>query len=156
MLGTLKAHWNTQFGCFSARSAQLQRIFWNILSDLSSDSLMASLNTRVLVVELTLSSTTCSAHAVYQACAKYFYIQRLFIVDNLKNRIKKQEEGFPGGSVVKNLPTNARDTGVIPGPGRSHMPPSNEARATRPPSLCSRAQEPRLLEPARHRACAPQ
>ena len=30
--------------------------------------------------------------------------------------------GFPGGSVVKNLPTNAKDTGnasSIPGPGRS-------------------------------------
>ena len=26
---------------------------------------------------------------------------------------------FPGGSVVKNLPANARDTGLIPGLGRS-------------------------------------
>ena len=32
---------------------------------------------------------------------------------------------FPGGSVVKNLPANAGDTGSIPGPGRSHMPRSN-------------------------------
>ena len=29
--------------------------------------------------------------------------------------------GFPGGSVVKNLPANAADTGLIPGLGRSHM-----------------------------------
>ena len=28
---------------------------------------------------------------------------------------------FPGGTVVKNLPANAGDTGSIPGPGRSHM-----------------------------------
>ena len=28
-------------------------------------------------------------------------------------------KGFPGGSVVKNLPANARDTGLIPGLGRS-------------------------------------
>ena len=28
-------------------------------------------------------------------------------------------EGFPGGSVLKNLPANARDTGSIPGPRRS-------------------------------------
>ena len=28
--------------------------------------------------------------------------------------------GFPGGSVVKNLPANAEDTGYIPGSGRSH------------------------------------
>ena len=28
---------------------------------------------------------------------------------------------FPGGTVVKNPPANAGDTGSIPGPGRSHM-----------------------------------
>ena len=27
--------------------------------------------------------------------------------------------GFPGGSVVKNLPANAGDRSLIPGPGRS-------------------------------------
>ena len=32
---------------------------------------------------------------------------------------------FPGGSVVKNLPTNAGDTGLIPGLGRFHMLWSN-------------------------------
>ena len=31
--------------------------------------------------------------------------------------------------MVKNPPANAGDTGLIPGPGRSHMPRSNEARA---------------------------
>ena len=30
--------------------------------------------------------------------------------------------GFPGGPVVKNLPCNARDTGLISGLGRSYMP----------------------------------
>ena len=34
-------------------------------------------------------------------------------------------QGFPGGPVVKNPPTNARNTGSIPGLGRSHMPDSN-------------------------------
>ena len=33
--------------------------------------------------------------------------------------------GFPGGTVVKNLPANAGDTVSSPGPGRSHMPQSN-------------------------------
>ena len=28
-------------------------------------------------------------------------------------------QGFPGGSVVKNPPANARDAGLIPGLGRS-------------------------------------
>jgi len=32
---------------------------------------------------------------------------------------------FLGGRVVKNLPGNARDTGSIPGLGRSHMLQSN-------------------------------
>ena len=30
--------------------------------------------------------------------------------------------GFPNALVGKNPPANARDTGLIPGPGRSHMP----------------------------------
>ena len=34
-------------------------------------------------------------------------------------------QGFPGGAVVENPPANAGDTGVSPGPGRSHMPRSN-------------------------------
>ena len=37
---------------------------------------------------------------------------------------KKMIQGFPGGAVVKNLPANAGDTGLSPGPGRSHMPQS--------------------------------
>ena len=32
-----------------------------------------------------------------------------------------KERDFPAGSVVKNLPANARDTGSIPGPRRFHM-----------------------------------
>ena len=33
--------------------------------------------------------------------------------------------GFPGGAVVKNPPSNAGDTGLSPGPRRSHMPRSS-------------------------------
>ena len=55
--------------------------------------------------------------------------------------------GSPGGSVVKNPPANAGDTGSSPGPGRSHMPRSNEARAPQLLSLHSRAHEPQLLSP---------
>jgi len=33
--------------------------------------------------------------------------------------------GFPGGSVVKNPPANAKDMGLIPGPRRSLMPWNN-------------------------------
>ena len=34
-------------------------------------------------------------------------------------------QGQPGGSVVKNLPANAEDTGSTPDLGGSHMPWSN-------------------------------
>ena len=47
---------------------------------------------------------------------------------------------FPGGAVVKNLPANAGDMGSIPGPGRSHMPQSNEVHAPPLLRLHSRAQ----------------
>ena len=49
--------------------------------------------------------------------------------------------------MVKNLPANAEDVGLIPGLGRSHMPQSNEAREPQPLSLSSRAHEPLLLSP---------
>ena len=42
-----------------------------------------------------------------------------------EREIKKITGGFPGGTVVKDPPANAADTGLSPGPGRSHMPRSN-------------------------------
>ena len=53
--------------------------------------------------------------------------------------------GFPGGALVKNLPANAGDKGSSPGPGRSHMPRSNQAHVPQLLSLHSRAREPQLL-----------
>ena len=50
--------------------------------------------------------------------------------DNLKNWFEFIEskpetvEGFSGGSVVKNLPADAGDMGLMPGVGRSLMPQS--------------------------------
>ena len=35
------------------------------------------------------------------------------------------KRGFPGGTVVENLPANAGDTGLSPGLGKHHMPRSN-------------------------------
>ena len=49
--------------------------------------------------------------------------------------------------MVKNLPANAGDRGLSPGPGRSHMPRINEAHVLQLLSLCSRAREPQLLSP---------
>ena len=39
--------------------------------------------------------------------------------------IRLFEGGLPAGAVVKNLPANAGDMVLSPGPGRSHMPLSN-------------------------------
>ena len=53
--------------------------------------------------------------------------------------------------MVKNSPANAGDMDSSPGPGRSHMPWSNEARV--PQLLSPRA---RATEARAPRACAPQ
>ena len=42
---------------------------------------------------------------------------------------------FLHGLVVKNLPANAGDMGSIPGPGRSHMPQSNQIHTQQQLSL---------------------
>ena len=65
--------------------------------------------------------------------------------------------GFPGGSVVKNLPAKAEDMDSIPGLGRSYMPQSKEARVPQLMSLCSGARGPQLLSPcaAATEACMP-
>ena len=44
---------------------------------------------------------------------------------NFKCSFKSYVLGFPGGTVVENLPANAGDMGSSPGLGRSHMPRSN-------------------------------
>ena len=62
---------------------------------------------------------------------------------NLKKNTHMRD--LPGGAVVKNPPANAGDTGSSPGPGRSHMPRSNEAQVTRLLSLRSRARVSQLL-----------
>ena len=72
--------------------------------------------------------------------------------------------GFPGGTVVKNLPANAGDTGSSPGPGRFHMPRSNKApvpqllslSATTTEAHTPRARAPQQEKPPPWEARAPQ
>ena len=42
--------------------------------------------------------------------------------------IRRIKWGFPGGSVVKNLPASAGDLGLIPDLRKSHVPQSNSTR----------------------------
>ena len=66
--------------------------------------------------------------------------------------------------MVKNPPDNAGDTGSSPGPGRSHMPQSNEAcapqllslRATTTEAREPRARAPQQEKPPQGEAHAPQ
>ena len=45
--------------------------------------------------------------------------------DSEKAGLKLNIQGFPGGSVVKNPPASAGNSGSTPGLGRFHMPQSN-------------------------------
>ena len=75
----------------------------------------------------------------------------------LKKKKKENVQGFPDGSVVKNLPAKAGDTSSIPGPRGYHMPQGNKPVGhPQPLSLCSLARELRLLKPACPRAGAQQ
>ena len=49
----------------------------------------------------------------------------LFMEKIIDSYLKSRPRDFPGGAVVENPPANAGDTGLFPGPGRSHMPRSN-------------------------------
>ena len=62
-----------------------------------------------------------------------------------QNNLKISTVGFADGSVVKNLPASAVDTGWIPGPKRAHTSQGNEACAPRLLNLCLRAWELQLL-----------
>ena len=52
---------------------------------------------------------------------------------------------FPGGTVAKSPPAGVGDMGLIPGPGRSHMPRRGWVHAPQLLSLHSGAREPQLL-----------
>ena len=63
---------------------------------------------------------------------------------------KLRRGGFPGGTVVENLPASAGDTGSSPGLGGSHMPRSNWVRepqllSLRVWSLCSATREAAIV-----------
>ena len=75
---------------------------------------------------------------------QYYISKKLFL---------KGYEGFPGGSVVKNLPANAGDKRFIPGQ-RSHVPESNSVTIPQLLNLCFRFWEPQILKPACSRAHA--
>ena len=50
--------------------------------------------------------------------------------------------GCPGGLAVKNPPANAGDMGSVPGPGRFHVPWSNEEQPLQREKVCKLQPRP--------------
>ena len=71
-------------------------------------------------------------------------------------KVKSKHRGLSSGPVAGSLPANARGTGSIPGPGRSHMPRGSWAHL---PQLLkpghSRTRVPQQEEPPRWEALTP-
>ena len=108
-------------------------LFLNILNILmcwSLTNVIQTLISRILVLFYPFSHDILRIYNVIQKKKKPFLINAHF--DGKKNKgpegkkiTKELQMGFPGGTVVENLPANAGDTGSSPGLGRSHMPWSN-------------------------------
>ena len=61
-------------------------------------------------------------------------------------QVKTTVSNFPGGSVVKNLPSNARDAGSIPGQGTNIPHASEQLSAATTEAACSGACKPTTRE----------
>ena len=66
----------------------------------------------------------------------------------LSRLLKAKNIDFLGGPVVRTLPATARDTGLIPSPGRFNLPQSDWAHAPQPLGLCT--PEPMLRNKRGH------
>ena len=77
-------------------------------------------------VELMRENTKVTEYQIYtRSPAAFLYANNELAETELENTIPfkiAQKRDFPGGSVLKNPPANAGDTGSGPGQGRSHMP----------------------------------
>ena len=61
---------------------------------------------------------------------------------------RAQMKSFSGGPVIKNLPANAEDMGVIPAPGRFHMPTCrNYCNPSTPESMLHNKRNQRNVGP---------
>ena len=59
-------------------------------------------------------------------------------------QVKITVSNFPGGPVIKNLPSNARDAGSIPGQGTKIPHASEQPSAATPEAACSGVCMPQL------------
>ena len=47
-------------------------------------------------------------------------LEKILMLGKIEGRRRRAQEGFLGGPAVRDLLTNAGDTGSVPAPGRSH------------------------------------
>ena len=63
---------------------------------------------------------------ICQKPSQYFNYSPIKIKQKLlPDSTKQNTQGFPGDSVIKNLPANGGDTDLIPDPARSDIPQSS-------------------------------
>ena len=76
---------------------------------------------------MVLPVATCGVPGMFLTplCLSFLYIKGGRSADLRELPSRRELAGFPGGSVVKNVPANAGDVGSIPDLGRSHMPWGN-------------------------------
>ena len=67
---------------------------------------------------------SCYLPLARQPCTRRLICLCLSLLGAMENT-KPKVQGFPGGSVVENLPANAGVTGLTADPGRPHLPWSN-------------------------------
>ena len=84
-------------------------------------------NTNILLIVTVLLShlrrfTRISYQLIFSSYLNSPVVLRMYFIAAFLKNINLD---FPGGAVVKNPPANARDTGLSPGPVRSHTPQSN-------------------------------
>ena len=66
---------------------------------------------------------------------KHFLKINIFKTYWKEKNVLRDIQGFPGGSVVKNLPADEGDRGSVPDPGRFPVPQTNDCVATPEPLL---------------------
>ena len=90
-----------------------------------TESRDSDLGTQILIAALFVTSKRWEQPKCLSTDA---WINKMWSVQTMEHysAIRRNEVlGFPGGSVVMNLPANAGDMGLISGPRRYHMPQSS-------------------------------
>ena len=112
-----------------------------------SSSIIFFLYIRIINAKVLFNDVFCPSTSRVSFSEGCWAVVPVVTLSEIIPHLKRLYQNFPGGPVVKNLPANAGDTGLIPGWGRSHLLWSSWAHAPRLLSLCPGAWEPQLRSP---------